>query len=212
MTMMTHNHSLLGPFGLSIAALTLSAGFIAFSGAPVLTACMSASIRAADLSASKGSLISRHNNLTRQWQTRIGGRSLFFPPQPKSHPAIVVQQQIQPETKPPVIFDPGYTGPSLIALVGNSAWFKPARVGESTLMLWQGQERLDLALVSTDSPWTARVRYHGREYTLTLFDSHKSDPYLASAALPDVLQPWLHDVEATDAEESDTDAFGGFRQ
>src|SRR5262245_47960933 len=116
MTIMTHNPSLLGPFGLSVAALTLSAGFVAISGAPLLTACVSGSVRTVDLNAASDSLISRHDDLAKQWQSRVSGRSPFFPPL-RVHPTIVVQKQIQPETKPAEDIDPGYTGPSLIALV-----------------------------------------------------------------------------------------------
>lgn len=86
-------------------------------------------------------------------QQRVIDRWPFYPPPPK-----VV---IKPSEPVPL----RYGGPSLIAMINGAAWFNDGtklKPGDAAVN--------DLEVLELRPPWTAKVRWQGGEFTVTLFE------------------------------------------
>lgn len=94
---------------------------------------------------------------------RVAARSPFYP-------KIV-------EAPPPPPAPLTYGGPSLIAILGDEAWFSTS----DRLRLKPGDAEVNgLAVVSLDPPWSATVMWRGGQFTLELF---KRDAFKPDSAL-----------------------------
>jgi hypothetical protein len=193
--------------GLSVASIAAALLFMAYAMFSMIPTAALAATATNDQPISTSSMLSRHQELIANYQQLWNHRALFFKPRVKPPEQIIVEPTTsEPQQTAPVFVDPVYAGPSLIALVGAKAWFKPPVSGASVLRLSIGQEQAGLALVSVDAPWTAHVRYHGKTYTLTLFDESRTDRHFReNPALNDASKALL-DRNATMM--MDDDVFG----
>lgn len=94
----------------------------------------------------------------------FAGRSLFLIPPP---PAAEEPEVVESEPEAPVVLAPSrYAGPGIIAMVFDTVWFE-----DGTKLSLEEPEHTgeDLELVSVDAPWSARVRWRGAEFDVTLF-------------------------------------------
>src|SRR5207244_2317387 len=98
-------------------------------------------------------LMVQHDEAMKTYQDRFNGRSAFFKPPPKPQPKPIIVDA--PPAPPPP--DPGpppppatYTGPNLLALMGDEAWFKPPTTADKTMVLRTGEEKSGVKLISVD--------------------------------------------------------------
>ena len=96
---------------------------------------------------------------------RINTRSPFYPPKPKAVPAPPVPNR--------------YAGPALIAMVNNSAMF-----ADGTMLSVGDPSKNGISILEVNAPWTAKVRWNGGEFTVTLFERDPSKLTSASTFLP----------------------------
>lgn len=93
---------------------------------------------------------------------QFDGRSLFFVPSPPAPPPVDPPRETGPTTPPPPT---RYGGPSLIALVNDTAWFSDGR-----RLAAGGDKDGTLRVIRIDAPWNALVEWQGVEFTVSLFD------------------------------------------
>jgi len=99
--------------------------------------------------------------------TAVANRSPFYPPRPK--------------IAPPPPTPARYAGPALIAMAFGEAWF-----ADGTRLMVGDPAVNELELIELNEPWTARVRWRGAEFTVTLFDR---EPVKLSGGLDDIAPP-----------------------
>jgi hypothetical protein len=94
--------------------------------------------------------------------SQFDGRSLFFIPSPPPPPHVDVPRETGPtETPKPT----RYGGPSLIALINDTAWFSDGR------RLAAGADKDgSLRVIRVEAPWNAVVEWQEVEFTVSLFD------------------------------------------
>lgn len=83
---------------------------------------------------------------------------------------------VQPPTRVP----PKYLGTELVGMVGDTAIFRDGKLRKV------GGEAVDgVAVLSIDPPWTARVRWSGGDYTVSLFERNNN----VLVGGPDIFRP-----------------------
>ena len=198
-----------GATATSAAAILIAAVVIVFQIPPLLGAVF-ASEGAGDEAAERlQEYVAEHDAYTRQYAARFNGRSIFDrprptpkfrpspPPPPPSEP-----QDDEPEREPAP--PPLYQGPSLIAMFGNEAWFKPMRDGEPSLRIAVGEEIQGLKVMALVWPSHAHVSYQGREYDAPLY-GEEWDPLAPFKPRPesDTTVPGLRQAGENDAPAGD---------
>jgi hypothetical protein len=114
-------------------------------------------------SAERDELARKGEGAVRQAKDRVSARSPFYP------------KVVAPPPPPPAPLS--YGGPSLIAILGDEAWFSTA----DRLRLKPGDPEVNgLVVVSLDAPWSATVIWRGGQFTLELF---KRDAFKPDSAL-----------------------------
>ncbi len=150
--------------------------------------------------------VADHEDIHQTYQSRFDGRSVFHTPPPtprraapRPKPPVETEPEPEPEpidTGPPAM----YQGPSLIAIVGNEAWFKPPREGENILQIPVGEEKGGVELVSIDSIFSATVRYRDGEYDISLFGDWNQDAPFKDKSSPAKPVPGMIDVQPEESE------------
>jgi hypothetical protein len=183
---MSQRMSLTGPFGLSVAAIAIVVIALAVWLPTLFAAVFISGMGGAKPQQEVASLLDKHKEAMTTYQERFNGRSAFFRPPPKPAPpppeVKYVPPPLPPDPGPPPI-PPQYTGPSLMALMGEEAWFKPPTAGDKRMVLRVGEEKSGVTLLSTNPPWSVKVSHRGGEYTLTLFSNKTADYFAASTKL-----------------------------
>ena len=119
------------------------------------------------------------------YENRFNGRSLFVRPKPPPRIVPIVEapkdepQEIDPPPPPPPA---NYTGPRVLAVLGDEVWFQTKWrngpwEGES-LRLRVGQEGEGVKVIATDPPWTVRLGHAGDEYDVPLLERTFPDRHL----------------------------------
>lgn len=90
------------------------------------------------------------------------GRSLFFIPSP---PTPIVSDVPRERPTPAPTQPTRYGGPSIIALINDTAWFSDGR-----RLAAGGEKDGSLRVVRVEAPWNAVVEWQGVEFTVSLFD------------------------------------------
>ena len=196
---MTPRQSITGQFGVSVASILVATIFVAYALVSMISTAALAATMTDKQPLSTDAMMSRHQKLLARYQEEWGSRALFGK-LPRVTTMVVIPPELQPESTPSRVVNrhtDQYTGPNLIALVGAKAWFKPPVTAGHALRLSVGQELAGVTLLSVDAPWTARVRYQDREWTLTLFDEHRVDRNLLPSNDLDVASKGLMDRSAT---------------
>ena len=107
-------------------------------------------------------------------QRRVDGRSLFFTP-PRPRPPAPPPVRVDPPPRGPTI-PTRYAGPQVIAIINNLVWFDDGSKLAPKPVDVSGSDGVDagsmngLAVWSVDPPWSVRVWWSGREWTLDLFE------------------------------------------
>lgn len=140
--------------------------------------------------------VALHQDLQKTARGRFDGRSVFFkPPQPvvqrdrPKPPPVTMPQEIDREPPKPAGPPARYTGPSIMAFVGDTVWF------QGDLRVSAGEEDAGVRVISVDAPWSARLGFRGGEYDVTLFENETSGFLQAESAAAPSRLPGLIPVE-----------------
>jgi len=133
---------------------------------------------------------------------RFNGRSAFFKPIQIARPTPPtpmreVAQDLPPPPPPEPIGPPpapaSYTGPTLIAIIGNEAWFRNGSGSAAIVRLQIGEEKDGLKLVSTLEPTMVKVQHRRGTYEINLFDA--DEPFFREEPLPSAANHFFKEVE-----------------
>ncbi len=154
-------------------------------------------------------LMDEHDTEMSTYQARFNGRSLFFtPPAPRRRPLPVTPQRDEDPPPPPPPPPPTvYTGPSVVAIVGEEVWFRAPRAGESGLRIRVGDQGEGITVLAANAPWSVRLGYERGEYDIELFA--RTLPGLLDSPRPTERVPGLRDAPSADAardEDEDIEA------
>jgi len=178
-TLNTRPFGITGLLSASIAAALVTAMIVMWSAAVMFTAVFSGVGDDLDPGAELVSLVAEHDAAIATARERFAGRSPFFPP-----PLPIREREdtkpVQFE-EPKLVIEPKvliYAGPSPIYAIGDTVWFKAPRQGEPQLVLNVGEVASDeVSVISTNLPWSIKVRWKGHEFDLNLFEN-KGEPFL----------------------------------
>jgi hypothetical protein len=135
---------------------------------------------------------------------RFNGRSPFFkaisiarytpptpPPVRRDDPPDVPDQIVDTGPPPP---PSRYMGPTLIAIIGNEAWFRSPGSGlDAVLRIKVGEETQGVKVISTKAPSVVTVEHRGGVYPIPLFES--KEDFFAEEAPPHGPDDFLKEVE-----------------
>jgi hypothetical protein len=176
--------ALTGLLSASIAAVSVTALVMTWGVIAVFSSAFNGIDQGHDPATELASLISEHDAAMTMARDRFNGRSPFFPP---SHPQREREEQKEviefKQPTPTVVPEPSiYVGPTPIYAIGDTVWFQPPRPGDPQLVLSVGQSVADnLTVISTDLPWSIKVRWSGKEFDLKLFENN-GEPFLLKRA------------------------------
>jgi hypothetical protein len=113
-------------------------------------------------------LMENHSEAMQTFTDRFNGRSIFFKPkQPRKPLPPPPPRPTNPTPTPVIPSEPRapatYTGPDIVAFVGDTVWFKDGK----TINLGQTEDGIEV--LSITAPWSAKIAYAGGEYDVTLF-------------------------------------------
>ena len=140
-------------------------------------------------------LLDEHDTEMSTYQARFTGRSLFFkPPAPQRRPTPVVRSAPveDPEPPPPLPASSVYTGPSVVAILGDEVWFRAPRSGQSGLRIRVGDQREGINVLAANAPWSVRLGYERGEYDINLFE--RTLPGLLDSPRPTERVPGLRNA------------------
>ena len=92
---------------------------------------------------------------------KVIARAPFYPPKPK--------------VAPPPPATTRYSGPAIIAMVSDTVFF-----ADGKRLKAGGPAEDGITVISTDAPWSAKLKYNGGEFTVNLFER---DPVKLNAGL-----------------------------
>ena len=144
-------------------------------------------------------LMDEHDKEMSTYQARFNGRSLFFkPPAPalRPRPAPPPPQEDPPPPPPPPPASTVYTGPSVVAILGDEVWFRAPRAGETGLRIRVGDQREGITVLAVNAPWSVQLGYERGEYDVDLFA--RTLPDLFNSPPPVERVPGLHTAPSTE--------------
>ncbi len=179
---MISTDKLKGPLGWSFCSLCVIAIFCFFAITTIMSPFF---LRSNEKSSSDrmGTLLVLHQENTTVDIARFNGRSAFFKPiriaKPTPPPPPPEEDEELPPPLPPEPIGPppppaNYTGPPLIAIIGNEAWFRSSGSSSPVLRLQVGEESDGLKLVNTHEPTLVTVEHRNGTYEIDLFDGEES--------------------------------------
>ena len=172
-----------GPLGWSICSLFVIAVFCFFAIVTVMSPFI---LRSNEKPSSNRmeTLLALHEENTTTDIARFNGRSAFFKPiriakpTPPPPPIQEKEEELPPPLPPEPIGPPpppaNYTGPPLIAIIGDEAWFRSGGSSSPVLRLQIGEESNGLKLVKTHEPTLVTVEHRNGTYEIDLFDGEES--------------------------------------
>lgn len=199
---MINQNSFKGPMGISVVAIiTISV----FTFLLITNIATSIFYKSEEVNASQiDSLIAQHDELRAADIAKFNGRSPFFKPIPiprRTPPPQIVEEE-KPEVPAPIIPTgpppppANYMGPTLIAIIGDEAWFRGSGSGmDAVIRLKVGEEENGLKLIRTAEPSMATVEYRRGEYEIDLFTYE--EPFFADEAPPMQEPDFLETIEET---------------
>ena len=199
---MTNINNLRGPLGWSIVSIAIISVFSIYAFFAVLSAVLTGS-SPKEQESKTASLIEKYDEYVAIDIARFSGRSAFFKPirKPKPTPPKPTPKDVpDPEE---VIIDPGpppppkdYMGPTLIAIIGDEAWFRSGGSGFGTVIrLKVGEEQDGLKVVSTTEPSIVNVEYRLGEYSIDLFT--RDEPFFIDNPPPSTSVDFLEEVDGS---------------
>ncbi len=179
--------SLRGPLGWSLGAILVGGCYLLIAGAAALAPVLQ--IASNDpIDPQTQQYIEKHATVASVDIERFNGRSAFFQPLRTVRAAPPPPPPPIPSTAPTPPEDPGpppppavYSGPTLIAIIGDEAWFRGTGSGfDSVIRIRVGEEKNGISLISTSEPSSIIVGYRNGKYPLDLF-THE-EPFFAAEA------------------------------
>jgi hypothetical protein len=190
--MSQQNRSILrGPLGASLAALAIIAIFLLVMMPGVYRSTWTMFSGGEGQSEDMDQLIAAHDRNMETDVDRFNGRSLFYLPPVKRRPPPPPPPKPIDDTPPPPpppppkpTFPANYTGPALIAILGDEAWFRKNSTDlDPTTRIKAGCVQHGIEVISTNAPRSIRVMYQGGgPYEVELIDLDV-DPFRSAAAL-----------------------------
>ena len=163
----------------SVICLGLVALVLIVAAPPLLDAAFASSPDELQVASALQTRLTGHEEALNQHQARFNGRSVFYKPLPKPKPVPQRDRPVVLDTTPaeppkppgPPPPNPIYTGPSIMAILGDEVWFTNPSRGEPPLRIKVGEEAADIKVNSVDPPWRINVNYRdGGPYDVSLFD------------------------------------------
>lgn len=194
--------SLRGPLGWSVVSLIAILAFVLYAVSSIVSPVFQQGD--IDTPTNTDSLIEKYNKYVAVDIARFNGRSAFFkpiriapptPPAPPDPPIPAIVERKEVEYVPPApVAPPTYTGPSLIAIIGDEAWFRGSGSGaKAVIRLLAGEEQDGLKLVSTMLPSMVTVEHRTGIYEIDLFSVE--EPFFRTDSPPIVSDSFLEEVE-----------------
>lgn len=183
--------ALRGPLGASLGALAIIVLFLLIMMPGVYRSTLTVFSGSGDQSDDMNNLIAAHERNMETDVDRFNGRSLFYLPPVKRRPPPPPPPKPVDDTPPPPPPPPpkpsypaNYTGPKLIAILGDEAWFRKNSTDlDPTTRIKAGCVQHGIEVISTNAPRSVRVMYNqGGPYEVELIDLDV-DPFKNSAAL-----------------------------
>lgn len=179
---MIDSNTMMKPIGWSIASIAVIGFFCVYAISTIVSSLFAPN---GDVSTNTQTsmLVEQHNEYALVDIARFNGRSAFFKPIPKPRPTTAYIPPPEEAQKPPEAPKESapprppenYTGPPLIAIIGDEAWFRGSGSGfDAIIQLRSGQERDGLTLISTQKPTKVMVQHQGGDYTIDLFTVDES--------------------------------------
>jgi len=197
-----NSQTLRGPLGWSLASIAFILVFCIYAITTVSTPLLQQQNPATDVSKTEP-LVNQYNESVAVDIARFNGRSAFFkpiriivhrepPPPPPPPPSPTGEEE--PKEDPVPFVDPVYRGPTLIAIIGDEAWFRGNGTGpDSVIRLRVGDEQSGLTLVKTTLPSMVTVQYRLGKYEIDLFTTE--EPFFRQDPAPVSSETFLEAVE-----------------
>lgn len=205
---MSRESTLRGPLGISLLALVVIGVFLVVMMPPLYRSTSTIFSSGTEGTGSLDNLIVAHAGNMDTDIERFNGRSFFYlppvkrrPPPPPPPPPVVAEPP-PPAPPPPPTFPPNYTGPKLIAILGDEAWFRKTSnlkygVEDPKTRIRIGELIHGIELLATDPPRGIEVKYNdGGPYEVSLIDMDTS-PF-SSASPQTTPSGILEDINDTD--------------
>jgi hypothetical protein len=198
-----------GPLGASLAALCVIILFLLVMMPGLYRSTFTVFQPGANNDESVELLIAAHERNMETDVDRFNGRSFFYLPRPKPKPRPTPppppppapEPDPEPRPDPVPTYPATYTGPKLIAILGDQAWFrKSSSPLDPTTRIRIGETQHGIEVLSTNAPRGIQVKYNnGGPYDVELIDMD-ADPFAEAVDYP-MPRGVLEDVEA-EAEEA----------
>lgn len=165
-------------FAWSAISLAFIALVLVFTAPPLLVAAFTASPDELQVASALEDHLAAHDKAMDVYRARFDGRAVFYkplptprytPPPPKP-PTRETEPAPAPTRPKPDPISPTYTGPSIMAILGNEVWFSNPRPNEPPMIISVGEEDGGVEVLAVDPPWSARLRYRRGEYDVSLFE------------------------------------------
>jgi hypothetical protein len=190
-----------GPLGWSIAALIVLFVFLCIAFAAIISPFFA---QAGDTPSNSRmvALVVQYDENNAADIARFNGRSAFFKPiriaRPTPPPPPKIEVADLPPPPPPAPVGPPpapatYTGPKLIAIIGNEAWFRNGSGSSPVIRLQMGEEKDGLKLLSTLEPTMVKVQHRRGTYEIDLFSA--DEPFFREEPLPSSTHDFFKEVE-----------------
>lgn len=196
--------TLRGPLGWSLVSIIAILLFCVYGALTIISPLLQQGATES-VNAKISPLVEKYDHYVAVDIARFNGRSAFFKPiriAPPEPPRREVVQTPDPEpvvTSPVIDSGPPpapaiYTGPDLIAIIGEEAWFRGSGSGpEAVIRLKVGEEQDGLKLVKTTPPAMVSVEHRRGEYEIDLFSSE--EPFFREDAPPVAQDSFLEEIE-----------------
>ena len=164
-------------FAWSLGSLALIATILVFTLPSVFAAAMSSNPEELQASTQLDSHLGKHREALDLYQDRFNGRSVFFTPNKTKAPYVplpVVEQKAPQTSRTEKVRTPPkptiYTGPTLMAILGDEVWLKNSNRNDSPLRVRVGEEKDGVEILEVNPPWSVKVRYQTVEFVVPLFE------------------------------------------
>jgi hypothetical protein len=178
---MNSQNPLMSPLGLSLIAILMILIVLAAELPALVSSTGTAIFSSVPEKDTTADLLEQHEQVMATDRDRFNGRSFFFmppsPPRPKppkiDKPKVALPPPLPPpkvDTTPPKpTYPKNYTGPSLEAIVGPTAFFRPS--SGQLVIVNVGETRDDIEVLGTNPPRDIEVKYKGGgPYKVQLFE------------------------------------------
>ncbi|MCZ6836325.1 MAG: hypothetical protein O7G85_11170 [Planctomycetota bacterium] len=201
----------------SLASVALIALMLFYTLPSVMAAAFSSNPDELQVATTLEGHLETHREALTLYQDRFNGRSVFFKPlktptRTKPRPTHKAPEPIVDQNPTPPKEDPipkQYTGPSVMAILGDEVWFVNPQRNSSPLRIRLGEEQSGIKILEVNAPWSVKVGYQRGEFKVSLFEVKEflADASEAPAATKvDVPQGLIESSKPEREQDSDQDS------